>query len=249
MSDDALSLFVLVGVVMSAIAIMLIVTYGFGMDISQAFRYHFVYFPAVILVAGWGLARLWQNAGQTNLEEQRPDCQKTRGQKTRGQKTRERSRLWIAAVFTLALFGSLTVSNNLAYQKIHRPDRIVRSMAKRSSYPIIVAISHQSHGQTGRLMSLAWEMDRQAPLASTPELFTSAQFFLDHQPCDQPGEQNCNAPSSVLRQTLRRQNNPYDLWLINYAGQTNLTQQDCTYRKTKRVDGYKAQHYTCGRKE
>ena len=219
LSDDALALFVFGGVSLSAIAIMLGVTYGLGMDISQAFRYHFVYFPAVILVIGWGLAQHWG-----------------------------RSRLLIAALLMLALAGAFTVSNNLAYQKIHRPDRVVELMTERSRHPLIVAISHQSHGQTGRLMAVAWEMKRQSPPPSDPahRLFLTPQFFLDHQPCDRPGEQNCNTPSPTLRQTLDRQDDPFDLWLINYGGQTNLTKQHCTYRKTKRVDGYKAQHYTCG---
>lgn len=229
LSDDALALFVFGGVILSAIAIMLGVTYGFGMDISQAFRYHFVYFPAVILVIGWGLAQHWHDSD--------------------GQPSWGRSRLWIGAVLMLALLGALTVSNNFAYQKVHRPDRVVDLMAERSHHPLIVAISHQSHGQTGRLMALAWAMERQSVPSSAPanRLLLTPQFFLDSQPCDRPGEQNCNTPSPTLRQTLNRQDDTFDLWLINYVGQTNLTKQNCTYRKTKRVDGYKAQHYTCGR--
>ena len=112
---------------------MLIVTYCFGMDISQAFRYHFVYFPAVILVAGWGFARCWVLG---------------------------RSRRFVCAALVLSFLGAITVTNNLAYQKIHRPDRVVKTMADRSRHPVIVAISHQSHGQTGRLMSVAQEMER-----------------------------------------------------------------------------------------
>ncbi|MEM9218200.1 MAG: hypothetical protein AAGD25_28145 [Cyanobacteria bacterium P01_F01_bin.150] len=248
-TDNALSLFVLGGVIVSSIAIMLLVTYVFGMDISQAFRYHFVYFPAVILLLGWGLAQCWYS-GQW------------------------RSRLWIGVVILLAFLGALTVSHNLAYQKTHRPDRVVEIMAERSQPPLIVAISHQSHGQTGRLMSLASEMERQTLFAnqtvsqsanqsanqaanqavnqatdSLQRVFQDPQFFLDHQPCDRPGEQNCNAPSPMLRQTLSNQTKAYDLWLINYEGQANLTPQHCIYHKTKRVDGYKAQHYSCGRKE
>ena len=211
-SNERLSLAVIGGFIVSAIAIMALITYGLGMDISQAFRYHFVYFPAVILLVAWGLGQQWHS-----------------------------SRALVLVILGIALCGSLTVSSNLGYQKLHRPDRVVREMVKRSHHPLVVSISHQSHGQTGRLMSIAHEMQRRPdePILASP------QFFLDHQPCDRPGEQNCNTPSLSLRRTLERLNAPYDLWLINYIGRTDLTPQQCTYKKTKRFDGYKAQHYDC----
>ncbi|NEQ97056.1 MAG: phospholipid carrier-dependent glycosyltransferase [Cyanothece sp. SIO2G6] len=210
--QDTLPLVVVGKVCLVAIAIMAVITYGFGLNISPVFRYHFVYFPAVLLLMAWGLTQMWVQ-----------------------------NRWIVVIVLSMGLCGALTVSTNLGYQKLHRPDQVVQTMLEQSHHPVVMSISHQSHGQTGRLMAVAWEMRRfpDEPVLQAP------QFFLDHQPCDRPGTQNCNSPSLSLRQTLDALHESYELWLVNYLGTTDLKQHRCHYHNTKRFDGYKVQHYTC----
>ncbi|MGK7891538.1 MAG: hypothetical protein AB4042_19580 [Leptolyngbyaceae cyanobacterium] len=212
LDQDTLPLVVIGRVCVSAIAIMAIITYGFGLNISPVFRYHFVYFPAVLLLMAWGLAQLWHQY-----------------------------RWMVGIILAIGLCGAITVSTNLGYQKLHRPDQVVQTVLERSAQPVVMSISHQSHGQTGRLMAVAWLMQG----VPNPPGLRSPQFFLDHQPCDRPGAQNCGSPSSDLRQTLDTLHSPYDLWLVNYLGTTNLGQHQCDYQTTRRFDGYKVQHYRC----
>ena len=60
-SKLALPLKVFLGYWLGAILILLMVIYGLGKDVSLAARYHFVYFPAVIVAIAVALATLWQS--------------------------------------------------------------------------------------------------------------------------------------------------------------------------------------------
>lgn len=205
------------GTCIASVAIFWAVSYGAQVGLAQVLRYHFVYFPALIGVVAAGLAHRWQSRRSTHF--------------------------WVSAALLISLAGGLSVTHNLAYQKLHRPDAVVAAiaeMAAESQRPIVIAASHQSHGQTGRLMAIAWEMKHRYP-----DLLTQSRFFLDPQPCAKTGEQNCGTPSPQLRQQLEQRlpQGAADVWLINYVGRSPL--QGCRYRDTDRVDGYKYQHYAC----
>ncbi|MGF1499979.1 MAG: glycosyltransferase [Elainellaceae cyanobacterium] len=221
---------------LSAIAILLLLTYVKGIGLAQVFRYHMIYFPAVVILVAAGIVGRWAfSPSPPPVRVPRPLSMPGLA---RFRLSRDRV---ILLIILLGLAGSLTVTNDFAYRKLHRPDRVVSEMAERLEAPVLVAISHQSHGQTGRLMALAWEM--RSPRYTS--LLESSQFYLDHQDCDLLGEQNCSTPSAALRQTLDQTPRPVDLWLLNYEGEANLTPQECRYVTTKRTDGYKYQQYQC----
>jgi len=50
---------VLGGFILASIALFFGITYGLGADLTIAARYHFVYFPAVIVLLGATLAVCW----------------------------------------------------------------------------------------------------------------------------------------------------------------------------------------------
>ncbi|MEO1521717.1 MAG: glycosyltransferase [Cyanobacteria bacterium J06633_2] len=218
----------LLAFLIGAIATMLLVTYGLGLELAQVFRYHFFYFPGVLLLIAVGLSA-----------ETMPNKQQSE-QKHRDKDFRTYRRLMIVLI-VLGLVGSLTVTSDLGYRKLHRPDRIVKEINKRSEHPVLIAISHQTHGQTGRLMALAWEMRSPRYRDAIPQ----ASFLLDHQQCTIETQDDCHRPTQNLRSLVRTQTQPTDLWLINYEGQANLRRDGCDYQRTERTDGYKAQHYTC----
>ncbi|MGB3492925.1 MAG: hypothetical protein WBA57_09365 [Elainellaceae cyanobacterium] len=240
-SDLSLSLRILAGFVGGAIAIILLLTYGFGVDMAQVFRYHFVYFPAVIVTLAAGLAPLWHPAH--SAPNVRPDSQGLLN-KIRFRLTHP-GRFFIGLMIVMGMAGSLTVAYDFGYRKLHRPDWVVQEMAERYEVSTVVAISHQTHGQTGRLMAIAWEM--RSP--KYREQFESVEFFLDPQTCSANSEQNCGSPSQALRASLTDHSQPFDVWLINFEGNANLKPQGCDYLTTKRTDGYKFQQYQCPTRE
>lgn len=213
----------LFGVLVVAIALFLLPDYLIGADLARAFRYAFVYFPLVILLVAVGLASLWS----------------VRSRLIPGGKTGK----WaIVLIWLVSCLGGITVSLGLGYQKPHRPDLVADLVQRVSQNSVLVAIAHYTHGQTGRLMGLAWEWRDTAPQPS---------FYLDHQTCDAATPQMCNLPTVQLQQTLVAGPRPFDLWLLNYRGITDLSTINCLYDtnlKNRRVDGYKAQHYFCGEK-
>jgi len=235
-AKDTLPLLMVGGVVIGAVLLIATINYGLGFRVAEVFRYHFFYYPAVLLAIAWGLAQLWPHHPRI-----------------------------VGLTVGLALCGALTVAHNLGYQKIHRPDLAVhiiteainlepnvpeQSAPEPSSGPLFLAISYQSHGQTGRMMAIArvmqqWQVQQESRPSAMAHYSDDPRFFLDHQPCDRRGDQNCNAPSPTLRRSLASLPPRANLWLINYLGQTDLSADGCVYQRTRRVDGYKLQHYRC----
>ncbi len=197
-----------VGIVGSAIALLLILDYGLNSDITRAFRYSFVYFPAVILLLAVGLSPYWRFLKVSSLLPPPSSLLSLSFFKKKA----------IVLIWLVALMGALTVSFGFAYQKTHRPDLVVEQIQKVSTSPVLVTIAHQTHGQTGRLMGLAWLLRETNP---------SSSYYLDHQTCKPRKDQSCNLPTPQLRQTLNKIPRPFDLWLVNYQGITDLANERC----------------------
>ena len=115
-------------VVLGAIALFFLVSYGFRTDLTRGARYNFVYFPAVVLLLGVSLAGLWQH---------------------------RKAAVLIMLLF--ALLGDLTIANNLGYRKYYRPDVIVPWIQSQSPDPILIATTQQTLVQTGEMMGLGWQ--------------------------------------------------------------------------------------------
>lgn len=225
--DTQLALTTLTAFVVGAIALFLAITYGAGMDLTSAFRYGFVYFPAVIILVAAGLAGLWSSDSSNDA-----------------------SRLAFAQRFTtlvlvFCLLGGMTVVSNLGYQKTHRPDRVAQdiwTLAQQDPQtPSLIAIAHRSHGQTGRLMAIAWEWQRLAAKASV----SPPEFLLAHQP------QAPKIAVNTLEQILAKQPTPVYLWLINVQQLPQkplsaVLEHYCRPKTDeKSVDGYEYQAYQC----
>lgn len=207
------------GMVASTIAILLLLDYGLGTNLTQGFRYNFVYFPAILVLVAIAIV-------PQNLPELKPQTLKLKPRQT-------------AFILLLGILGSLTVTFNFGYQKVHRPDIVVQRIQRHSQAPVLVAIAHHTHGQTGRLMGLAWKLK---------ETNLMTNFYLDHQTCDVQERRICDRPTAALKQTIAALSHPTDLWLINFQAQVNLRDQGCKFDRklrTRRVDGYKYQHYFC----
>jgi uncharacterized membrane protein len=227
-----------------AIAIILLGTYILGLELAQVFRYHFFYFPGVLWIIAIGLTHetppTETSPTETLPTETPPSTISARSPASHSHRPRVRGGIAVGLIM-LGIVGSFTVTHDLGYRKLHRPDRIVREIHQQSDHPVLVAIAHQTHGQTGRLMALAWEMRSPQYRDAMPR----TAFLLDHQRCTATNPDQCDRPTDNLRAIVQRYAQPLDLWLMNYEGQANLRKEGCQHQKTKRTDGYKAQHYRC----
>jgi uncharacterized membrane protein len=208
------------------------------MDITRGARYHFVYFPGIMMLMGLALASCWHTT---------PSLAK-----------------WVSgkqAVVIVLLMGMVSgaiVSTNNGYHKFYRPEQITPMMQQSAPMPMLIATTHVSLVQVGEMMGLAWQMRHIEGMAKT-------QFLLAHQPsitC----EQNCQT-TDILRQTIDNISHPLDLWLVNFHAPVSLPQtckenkltgqldsdkyrlfnnnSDRDKRFTQRVDGYEYQSYRC----
>jgi uncharacterized membrane protein len=211
------------GFTAGVIGLEFLLDYGIGTDLTRSFRYAFVHFPAVILLVAAGFAPHWSNLS---------------GNQASGF-SKQIGKAAIAVILLIGLLGGLTVSFNLGYQKVQQPNLVTYKIQEFSQAPVLVAIAHRTHGQTGRLMGIAWQLKHTHP---------QAQFYLDHQACNPKTTEGCNIPTAQFRQTLTDLPRPFDLWLINFQGTADLSSQRCaldTALKTQRAGDYKFQRYDC----
>ena len=200
-----------------AIAFLLTITYIFGADLTLSARFQFIYYPAVILFIGVILSFLANNLR----------CKKT-----------------LALFILIGILGSLTVINNFAFQKVERPDLVVpiilESREKVSTeVPILIATRHKSHGQTGELMSIGWQLQK---LRNNHQLNFPVKFLLAHQSGENEAESDLK-----LVETIKSLPRPFQLWLVNFSASNALSNYNCqreNIRKNK-VTGYKLRLYSC----
>ena len=204
-----------------AIGIFLIFPVLVKMDITLAPRYQFVYFPAIIFLAGVSIAKCWE--------------------------VDERTILWLSGkrsvllISTMAILGSLIIALNQAYYKPYAPEELVSSIEKSAPTPTLIAITHNSLTQSGALMTIAWEMQQVRHSKST----TSTHFLLAHQNELKCLTTDCPA-TSILRNEIDKLSTPTDLWLVNFFAPLNLPDTCSIDRQTvHQVAGYEYKLYHC----
>jgi uncharacterized membrane protein len=228
--DHRLPIKVLAGFSMGAIALFWLITYGFGRDLTTAFRYHFVFFPAVIVLLAAGMAGFWEAARDAAYRAV-PGMIRPR-------------RFMVVLILVMSCLGSVVVVTNQGYQKVHRPDVVVVAIRERAeNRPLAVAIAHQTHGQTGRLMAIGWDF-LDDPLARQP------RFILAHHPNLDDATPAYNTMQTILANRPRE----LDFWMINIRSPLNTSRreifhpQQCDQRSPRyEIDGYKYQLYRCRR--
>ncbi len=220
--------------VLGAIALIFLITYVSGRDLTRGARYNFVYFPVVVVLTGAALAALWQTPMLTrrhpplpwfSLQNQFPKIGKHA----------------VLFVLFLGLLSAFSVTTNLGYKKYYRPELLAAQMRQHSQAPMLVATSHQTHVHTGEMMGIA----REFRLANDASPYTMPQFLLAHREAD-PEE-----AIATLTEALRHYPRPFDLWLTNWqALQTSpqlVERQGCPTAALKKVwiNGYSYDLYRC----
>lgn len=287
-SDQRVSLMTLSSFVGTAIALFFAIAYGLGTDITSAFRFNFVYFPAVVLLVAASLASFWKDAEgrsfassksfaplapqflgepESKFLSKSPRIKPYRAYQNGGFRGPREftcgvypfqcSLKWsslktlipagksiVIIVALVSLLSALTVAGGWGYQKTHRPELVVQDLQKAAAEPTLIAIAHSTHGQTGRLMGVAWELNRHPQSGS----WANPWFLLAHQ------DENLLSAIQTLSSALQSIPRPLNLWLINFPKldeipeiTTILNQQNCTVDPLQkhRVDGYRYQLHRC----
>ncbi|WP_442937192.1 glycosyltransferase family 39 protein [Nostoc sp.] len=220
---------VLAGVVISAIALFFIFTYFLGIDLTRGARYNFVYFPAIVVLLGASLAVCWhppQEWMETEPEENGITSIGKWG--INGKKA-------VMLIWLMGFFSAVTVICNLGYQKYYRPDLFVQLIQQTSPTPVLIATTHKTYVHTGEMMGVA----REIKLANSLQ---NPLFLLAHQ------NQDPNASTIALENTLKKLPRPFDLWLVNFHAPVAETVKTCVMSDTQSlptVDGYEYELYHC----
>ena len=203
---------VLLGYILAAIALCFVITYGLGIDLTLAARYQFGYFPALLLLLAVGLAGYGE--------------------------VREQGKVVVGTILLMVFLGGASVSAHLAYQRADRPDLLLEKMIEatpNSSIPVLVAIVHKTHEQTGEMMGLAWELMRFEGEKFTP------QFLFARK------DKSPDLATETLHSALDKMPRPFDLWTINFSAPRKLDNQQCdgdgSYKG--KVSGYHHRLYHC----
>ncbi len=243
--ENRLATEVLVGFVLSAIAIFFGITYILGTDLTRGARYNFVYFPAVIVLVAAALSVKWNNPDSSKEYLALPSISKQK-QKLNFKNKGKRA---VAIIWLMGLLSAITVVSNLGYQKYYRPDLLVPAIQKVSSVPIVIATTHNTLVQTGEMMGIGWKLNQEITTNKAP-INSKVLFILAHQEEEEctiaPGK---TCPAAIaLEQTLTQLSRPLDLWLVNFKAPAddlhNCFAEDIAQYQTA-VDGYKTKLYRC----
>ena len=211
---------ILSGYLFGCLVIFLLLIYGMGKDVSLAARYHFVYFPGLILLVAVALARC---------------CQASINNASIRLATAE-NRV-VVLLLILGLLGSFTVISDFGFQKSRKSDRLA-AFIQQNSLPTLVAMTHKTHSELREMVALSLSFQR---LNHKNELATTKypQFILVSDDADAVAN---------LNNIIAQQPKPLALFGINLdIGDESLQQLGCS--RDKAVDlkdsGYRDRFYLC----
>jgi len=219
--ENRIMIQILAVVTITAMALFFIFTYFLGIDLTRGARYHFFYFPSIIVLLAASLAVCWHLPKELTV--------KNIGQwKINGKKA-------VILIWLMSLISTITVICNLGYQKYYRPDLFVQLIQQTSSAPILIATTHKTYVQTGEMMGIAREIKLENSLQNP-------LFLLAHQ------NQDPNTSTIALENTLKTLPRPFDVWLVNFHAPTAEAVKTCVMPNTEflpNIDGYEYQLYHC----
>ena len=228
-----LPLQIFIGYWLGAIVIFLLVIYGLGKDVSLAARYHFVYFPVILVLIAAVLANLWQTSPATTLTKNKRHWFYPEGKRVAG------------IVLLMGFIGALTVINNYGFQKSRHSDSLANHIQVTSTVPTLVATTYETSSQLRELIALALSFERlkpqTKPLSRQPQV---PQFLL----VKHAAAQTEDTSLTTLRKILASQPKPLDLWGINLKVEPeNLSQLNCIKDSKSKLShsGYKNRLYRC----
>lgn len=232
--DRQIGLAAVGGFFLAANGLFFAICYLAGQDITRGHRYSFVFFSALIVLVGAGLAPFWEGKAPRFTKVRLPLIQRAIG-----------GRQFVVLAICCSLIGSLFVVFNLSFQKYYRADRLIPLMQATSAHPVIIGtptlVTAQPTAIGIEMMSLAWEIKRHFNPATDPNWQAIPKFMVLEQNTVTGLE-----PTGTLIQLLTAQTRPLDLWLFNYG--PDLTAQGCHIPSGGygHKGSFSYNHYVCG---
>jgi uncharacterized membrane protein len=201
---------------MAIVFLFLVLSYGFGIDITRGARYSFTYFSVALVVIASALSSL------------KFDFSSAR------KLLSDRNFKSLLLVFAIAFLSAITVCFNLGYQKYYRPDTLVNTIEQKSSQvPVAIATTHKSLVQTGELMGVAWEIKQKS--------FSNRISFLLVSKST-----NCLQETSInLAEKFAKIPKPLDVWTLNFKTPFLLKNCRVDSEALPSIDGYNYQLFHC----
>ncbi len=220
--ETYLAIQILMGYVIVAIALCLCFTYGLGMDLTLAARFQFICAPAIILLLSAALTGCWQQVQNLNPHQQKFWLMVN-------------GKVIVSIIWLMAMLGGVAATWNLGYLQNQRPDILASVIQKASQSNVLIATTHLHHGQTGRMMGLAWKF-RHLPKENL-------QFFLAAKDSE---SKTYTRAIQVFQEKLIEIPRPLDLWLVEFRTEIDLESQHCIidnqYGKSAGEYSYKLYH-------
>lgn len=223
--NSRLGIGVLLGFILSAIALFLAITYFLGIDITRGARYSFVYFPAVPVLLGAILAVFWQKSCLNSRVYQN---------KLKFNLFFYKYQISILIIGLMGFLSAITITYDLGYQKYYLPNQLVKIIENTSSNRVLIATTHQNLVQTGEMMGIAWELQKK-PLP------VEIMFLLAHKELN-----NSKNATIILENTLNQLPRPLDIWTVNFKATIELNDCRVDPQSFPHINGYNYQRYKCG---
>ena len=224
---------ILGGYLLSSLVIFFLIIYGMRKDISLAARYHFVYFPVLILLVAAAMAAC-RNRATFTLSLETSMWRKFYHQAIKNKV--------VSILLIMGLLGAFTVIGNWGFQKSRHSDRLAAYIQDNSNFPALVAMTHQTHSELRELIGLAFSFQR----LSSQDGFSRSQlpkFLLVQQ--YKSGE---NITLTSLSQILTTQSKPLDLFGVNLqVNEEQFRELGCTIDTAIDLpnSGYRDRLYHC----
>ncbi|WP_017718630.1 glycosyltransferase family 39 protein [Kamptonema formosum] len=223
------------------------IVYLLRKDMTVAFRYHFVYYPAVCALLGAGVWKAAVTRQHSEVTSESNPLKKRPETILEVSRARAPFIILIAGAISCAILGS-----DLAFKKPFFPDILARDVLRDSSAPIVFAVGYNDLQDVALGLSFALEIDRrssknrpQAYLAFLQRNTTAGEPAAEYKPVWQNLSQLENMPAP-----------PLNLWVVapglkpaDYPQQLSLRspQKPVCARDEKgyRSVGVPYQHYRC----
>jgi uncharacterized membrane protein len=199
----------------SSIIILIFICCFFKKNFLIAHRYHFVFFPALIILLSYFICR--------SFEDKYPYI------KIKSMLIR---RSLILSIFISIVFSSsLCVINNLSFLKASRADMMAEVINASFSHNTLIVTTHKTLNDTSNLIALGWQFIDDSHEKIAP------RFLLDQ-------SLNHDASDTTLQDILKTATHNTSLWLINYDGDIEIGNCSLK-RNDTHINGYHYKYYYC----
>ncbi len=252
-SHQRTSILAMAGFLLMANLLFMVICYGTGFNIARSHRYSFVYFPSIIVLAGAGLAPLWEMtrgpkavsiAGLITNARARARKSKHTHWQSNFERWRVKGRTFVAAAICVSFISSLFVVNNISL-KIYNADRFIELVQQETSYqPIIgtVAFTTQKPIVVGLdIMAIAWEIKRNFDPASPSGGWNNTPRFVL---AERAEDSTVNVETRLI-DALDGLSRPFDLWMMNFGEGLESARCDRLTDGIANKGNYSYSHYLC----